>query len=95
MGRLRGRQEQGESSYGDKGNGNFGDSDSASQNDAPGRVVRMTIFGGSQNDAATDVRQSEYTRDYCRSAVIFMLRSTAVAEWVSAPTEMKSTPVLA
>ena len=30
-----------------------------------------------------------------RSAVILMLRSTAVAEWVSAPTEMKSTPVLA
>ena len=30
-----------------------------------------------------------------RLAVIFMLRSTAVAEWVSAPTEMKSTPVFA
>ena len=32
---------------------------------------------------------------HIRVAVIFMLRSTAVAEWVSAPTEIKSTPVLA
>jgi hypothetical protein len=32
---------------------------------------------------------------YGAMVVMRMLRSTAVAEWVSAPTEMKSTPVFA
>src|SRR5271165_2475241 len=43
----------------------------------------------------TYVQRRRYEFAHEDSAVIFMLRSTAAAECVSAPTEIKSTPVFA
>ncbi len=53
--------------------------------------LRMTAT----TKANTEILSFAQNDDYRRSAVIFMERSAAGAEWVSAPTEMKSTPVLA